>query len=185
MISTMAPSRVKFFVGLLYHKDFIDPSMIESFFAKNQFKKSFSTAPGFYSMANYYSQEMGEAEKLARFWLFFEGTSEREELVELKARAQEWEEEFRREKARSGRVLNIDPGFVSLEQMVLATGKPYSHRLYLGACRQFHVYGELSYVFQEKSWHSLPWTYPDYQQEEVKSHFTTARRELIKDLKAL
>ena len=69
------------------------------------------------------------------------------------------------------RLINIDIGYVAKEQVILATGKPYSHRIYLSE----GVHAELVYTFQDKSFKSLPWTYPDYQDEEKIALFNRIR----------
>ncbi len=57
------------------------------------------------------------------------------------------------------------------EQVLLATGKPYSHRIYLSD----GVFAELVYYFKEKSFHKVSWTYPDYQHEEKIKFFNSIR----------
>ncbi len=184
-INSYPPQKAKFFVGILFHEGETSKEEIISFFNNQGFSACLESEPTFYEMANYYSKEMGPANKLKRFWLTFKGVEDRTKLLELKARSCDWEEYWQKEKKAGGRVVNIDPGFISHEQVVLSTCKPYSHRLYLGAVRHFHIYGELTYVFQHKNWHSLDWTYPDYQIKEVKEFFLSARESLIDDLKEL
>jgi hypothetical protein len=56
------------------------------------------------------------------------------------------------------RRVNIDPGYVSLGKLVLASTKDHAHRLYLGQ----GVYGEVTLTYQRGQFRPWPWTYPDY-----------------------
>jgi hypothetical protein len=56
------------------------------------------------------------------------------------------------------RQVNIDPGYVSLGKLVLATTKDHAHRLYLGQ----GIYGEVTLTYQRGRFRPWPWTYPDY-----------------------
>jgi len=56
------------------------------------------------------------------------------------------------------RRVNLDPGYITLSKLVLATSKDYSHRVYLGA----GIYAETTLRFEGGRWAPWPWTYPDY-----------------------
>ena len=56
------------------------------------------------------------------------------------------------------RRVNLDPGYVSLSKMVLATTKDYSHRIYLGQ----GIYAEVTLHYRHGAFHPWEWTYPDY-----------------------
>ncbi len=67
--------------------------------------------------------------------------------------------EIERDMALDGdRQVNIDPGYVSLGKMVLASTKNHAHRLYLGD----GIYGEGTLTYQGGRFRAWPWTYPDY-----------------------
>jgi hypothetical protein len=101
----------------------------------------------------YYGREMGPG--LVKRYLSFPGHLPPDALVDLKIAAMA--EESR--SAEGGRRrLNLDPGYVFAGGLVLSTGKPAGHRLYLGR----GVWGELTLMFQAKAFRALPWTYPDY-----------------------
>ncbi len=76
------------------------------------------------------------------------------------------------------RTINIDPGYVALEQVVLSTSKPYSHRIHLAD----GIYTDLVYIFQNKNYQILPWTYPDYQEIAKINYFLKIRQELQRNL---
>lgn len=85
-------------------------------------------------------------------------------LPKLKLQANAIEEQV----ARCGRFpearpLNLDPGYVDLGKLVLASTKDHAHRLYLGS----GIYGEVTLYLKKNEWTAWPWTYPDYKRPEV------------------
>ena len=55
--------------------------------------------------------------------------------------------------------MNIDPGYLTLFQLVLASAKPFSHRIYLDR----GIWAEVTLLFRDGTFETLPWTYPDYK----------------------
>ena len=74
--------------------------------------------------------------------------------------------------ARHSRPVNIDPGYVDLSKLVLATTKDAGHRIYLG----HGMYAEVTLRHVHGGWETLPWTYPDYTKAEYHDFFTQVRR---------
>ena len=108
--------------------------------------------------SDYYAKEMGK--DLRRYFLLFAPLALREQLPQVKLRTNELETSY----AWQGkRTVNIDPGYIALEHVVLATTKGYAHRVYLGD----GIFGDLTLMFKNGSYHGLPWTYPDYRSEET------------------
>ena len=69
------------------------------------------------------------------------------------------------------RVVNIDPGYISLAKLVLFTTKNRSHRIYLNK----GIYADLELTFVKKTFTPLEWTYPDYRSREYLDFFNSAR----------
>jgi hypothetical protein len=120
-------------------------------------------------MKEYYSNEMGDMQNLERFFVFYPKLVNREELITAKLLSTKLEIESSH---KDNRIYNLDPGYISKDQVLLATGKPYSHRIYLGE----GVYGELTYRFSGKSFSKLEWTYPDYSHDEIVQQFNFIRQ---------
>jgi hypothetical protein len=97
--------------------------------------------------------------------------------AKLWATFEEEKREVKKEK-QAFRVVNIDVGCLSLENLQLATGKPFSHRIYLGK----GVYSDLTYLFRKKTFEVLPWTYPDYRENEILRFFNLARQTLYRKI---
>lgn len=163
------------FASVLYRSDFFSFSEIRSVWTKYcpsllTFKHSHCP------MKSYYDKEMGSP--LERVWFFSDSLQKRDKLVEDKLWATNWENNNLN---KNKRVLNCDVGMVLLDQVVLATGKPYSHRVYI----RDGVYIELTYQYEQGNYSPLKWTYPDYAHDEVIQAFNTARdyaHQLIKVL---
>ena len=86
-----------------------------------------------------------------------------------------------REMSEDGaRRVNIDPGYVSLGKLVLASTKDHAHRLYLGQ----GIYGEVTLAFQQGRFRPWPWTYPDYAREDYCALFDQIRARYKAQLRA-
>ena len=69
------------------------------------------------------------------------------------------------------RPVNLDPGYVSLSKLVLATTKDYAHRVYLGD----GIYAESTLHWHKGGFEPWPWTYPDYRTEACRAFFARVR----------
>lgn len=99
------------------------------------------------------------------------------ELSKDKLLTNGWETEFAQSyPSQVERPLNIDPGYLSLTKLVLASTKNREHRLYL----QDGIYGEVTLAFRNQAWQSMEWTYPDYQRTDFQSFFTSCRQQILK-----
>jgi hypothetical protein len=106
---------------------------------------------------------------LHRRFLSAERPVSRDALPAIKIAMESIEAEF----SEGGkRTVNLDPGLLSPENFILATGKNYSHRVYLG----MGVFADLTLVFRNGGYQPLPWTYPDYASEEIRSLLRELRR---------
>jgi hypothetical protein len=124
--------------------------------------------------SGYYKKEMGE--NLKRKVIGFQNLIERDKLVEIKIFTNSLEEQFSFEERRT---INIDPGYISGEHLILATGKGFYHRPYLGK----GVYADLTLVYQQKSFRALEWTYPDYNSDNMLGVFYKLREIYTEKLK--
>jgi hypothetical protein len=123
----------------------------------------------FFPMKDYYSKEMGESSSLDRFFIVFVKNVKREEMVSAKLWAQDLEDEYLCDSARS---VNFDIGLLTLENLVLATGKNFSHRPYLGS----GVFADLTLIRKANEFVTTPWTYPDYSNSQVINFFDWSRQ---------
>lgn len=106
-----------------------------------------------FNYTDYYAAEMGGP--LQRRMLVFKELIAQMDLARIKLRTNQIERKYADE---GRRCVNIDPGYLLYERFVLATGKNYSHRIYIGD----GIYADLTLVYRQGAYQSLPWTYPDY-----------------------
>ena len=126
-----------------------------------------------FDYTSYYEREMGPG--LMRRMAAFKPLIAQSSLSSIKLKTNAIEHEFSKDQKRS---INIDPGFMLRERFVLATGKNFAHRIYIGD----HIYADLTLIFQKGSFQALPWTYPDYKATDMQSFLYRVRNKYIKDI---
>ncbi|AMK12320.1 DUF4416 family protein [Pseudodesulfovibrio indicus] len=120
-----------------------------------------------FDQTDYYDKELGTP--ITRRLLAFDALRPLDELADIKLWTNSVEQRF----ARDGRRLfNLDPGFLTQQSLVLATGKNFSHRIYL----KDGIWADLTLIWQKKRWVDFPWTFPDYAGEAMKSRLTKLRQ---------
>jgi hypothetical protein len=76
------------------------------------------------------------------------------------------------------RPINIDPGYISMTKLVLASTKNREHRLYL----RDGIYAEVTLAFRDQRWQPMGWTYADYQRDDVLEFLTQGRQWFTKQV---
>jgi hypothetical protein len=124
-----------------------------------------------FTETQYYNEEMGEG--LIRRYVSAEKLIDPDQLPHWKHLTNLWEDQHSVDGCRA---INIDPGYLTAANLVLASTKPFSHRLYLGR----GIYGEVTMLYMHGEYIKLPWTYPDYlnHQDAIKQirHLYMAQR---------
>ncbi len=113
-------------------------------------------------LTDYYREEMGQP--LFRQFISFQGLMEPEKLPEIKLFTNRLEKKL---SLQGRRTVNIDPGFISDANVIIATCKNHYHRVPL----RRGIYAHVEYVLKYRQLHFLPWTYPDFQGEEYLEFF--------------
>lgn len=169
MLTTQAPTMGLLFGSFLFRKDrFSQDDFISSW--QSLYGESFILVPEVNPLNEYYSKEMGEG--LARIFLLSATPFPRETLLSSKLQALHWEAHWSEEGKRT---VNVDTGFLSSENFLLATTKNYSHRVYLGQ----NIFADLTYDFHQGELRPFPWTYPDYLDSQKKEFFSWGRSFLL------
>ena len=127
-----------------------------------------------FDYTNYYEREMGKP--LYRRIAAFKQLIEQEQLADIKHQTNAIEQAFLED---GRRCVNIDPGYLLLERLVLATGKNFSHRIYL----RRGIYADLTLIYRKGRFVSLPWTYPDYADPQLQNFLYKVRNKYALDLK--
>jgi hypothetical protein len=122
----------------------------------------------------YYEEEMGAP--LFRRIFVFQTLIEQHTLPEIKIFTNQLESKYL---DNSKRAINVDPGYMLRERFVLATGKNYSHRIYIGK----YIYADLTLIYTKGRFQTLPWTYPDYREENMLTYLEKVREKYVSDIK--
>jgi len=130
----------------------------------------FLTEPESFTYTNYYDSEMGQG--IYRQVGSFLELVPSDTLPEIKLLTNQLEIQFSSE---GGRQVNIDPGLLSEERLVLATGKNFTHRIYL----RDGIYADLTLIYQKSGYQPLPWTYPSYREPGLLHLLGALRQKLI------
>ena len=129
----------------------------------------FLSAPGAFPYTTYYNKEMGQ--EIRRQTASFLDLVAPQSLPDIKLRTNEIETGLLRDGKRQ---VNIDPGLLGAERFILATGKNFTHRIYL----RDGIYADLTLIYQKGGYRALPWTYPDYREPEFLHYLEVLRKKL-------
>ncbi len=171
MAEPVIPVRAKLFIGIITNNDellFLAEKRLSKKFGLIDFK----TTKIPFSHTEYYSS-MGK--NLYKVLLSFKKTVKRERIVRIKLYTNSLE---RRLSNKGKRQINIDPGYLTLSNIYLASCKEFFHRVYLG--RGVYLENEFRYV--AKQYRPWEWTYPDYKKPEYLEFFHTVRRMYYKQI---
>ena len=127
-----------------------------------------------FNHTDYYEEEMGR--NLFRKFIVLKNLMDRENIAEVKIITNKIEEKY---SENGKRRINLDPGYISLENFILFTTKNYTHRIYL----EKGIYADLTLIFQNKKFNPLPWTYPDYSEETIRNYLKKIREGYKNQLK--
>jgi hypothetical protein len=170
-----APELVLLVVGVLHRPAFELPPVAERLAGEFGPVAEVSEALPF-DFTDYYAREFGPG--LLRRMIMFDELVDPGRLAAIKLTTNAVENAFRDE--RGQRQVNLDPGVLSAWNFVLATGKGYAHRPYLGS----RIYADLTLVWKNGAFENLPWTYPDYAGEFVQRILARYRTRYLKKLHA-
>jgi len=120
-----------------------------------------------FDQTDYYDSELGTP--ITRRLLAFESLRPLDELADIKKFTNSVEAGHG---DAEGRRFNLDPGFITLQSLVLATGKRSGHRIYL----KDGIWADLTLMWRRKQWETFPWTFPDYAGDDMKTRLTKLRQ---------
>lgn len=123
----------------------------------------------------YYRPEMGAG--LVKQFLAFKKLQSVADMNRSKFLTAQSEDEYRRDGKRT---INLDPGYLTLDKLVLFTTKNFTHRIYI----ERGVFAEITLTYTRSGWRTHSWTYPDYQTDAALGFFTRMRQSLYKTLQA-
>ena len=127
----------------------------------------FQSEPLDFNYTTYYEKEMGS--DLKRRFISFSKLIPIEDLYRIKIYTNRLEAKLSNHMQRQ---VNIDPGYMDLAKLVLASTKDYAHRIYLGK----GIFAEITLSYRNTSFIPNDWTYPDYRSQEYIGIFNEIRK---------
>jgi len=119
-----------------------------------------------FTHTRYYEDEMGPG--LLRCFISFEDLKGPEGAGDYKRFGTEVEGRF---KDAGRRTVNIDPGYLDANKLVLVSGKPGGHKIAIAP----GVYADML-LWYNKGWQAFPWAFPDFRDGSLFPLFQRMRR---------
>lgn len=128
-------------------------------------------SPSFqFTQTDYYQPTMGP--DLRKVFFAFSRPFGQGDLAEVKLQTNEWEQDYARQANHAEpRPLNLDPGYLTLGKLVLASTKDFAHRIYLAR----GIYGEVTLHYKHGHWRPHEWTFADYRSGDYHDFFSQCR----------
>ncbi|ACO04398.1 MULTISPECIES: DUF4416 family protein [Persephonella] len=118
--------------------------------------------------SKYYEKEMGK--DLRKIFIITDRVIDKSEIGDIKKLSMKIEDDMRIEGKRT---VNIDPFYIDMDQVVVATSKYRGNRVYIGE----GIFVELELWYHHGSFQPFLWTYIDYKEH---IHFFNKVRNIYK-----
>jgi hypothetical protein len=145
-------------------------AILERKFGKIDFQSQ--TLP--FNHTDYYEKEFGK--NLKREFVSFKKLVAPADLAKIKIITNKIERSL---SEGLNRTVNIDPGYLNLSKLILASTKDYKHRIYLNK----GVFLEVTLFYQDKTFRAWDWTYPDYKTNDYIAIFNRIREIYAQQIK--
>ncbi|MFQ5648796.1 MAG: DUF4416 family protein [bacterium] len=163
--SLRSPDPVKFVLAVTYREPGLVQEALEPF--SHECGKPDCNSPAFvFNHTRYYEKEMGQ--DLSKQFMSFENLGNREKLVELKLLALSVEQSLTQNQKRR---VNLDPAYLELAKLVVASTKNFAHRIYLAN----GIYGDVQLQYRNGGFIPNSWTYADYRSDLMTEFLTRVR----------
>jgi hypothetical protein len=161
------PGKVRLFLAFLYSPGFEITPVINKL--RERFgPEEFFFGPIAFDYTDYYTQEMGNG--LQKKYFVFNRTESRDTLPQAKVFTNDIEKEY---SVDGRRAINLDPGYLARDKLVLATTKDFFHRLYISN----GIYAEVTLHFKGNgTCRYFSWTYQDYRDNGFTEFILSARK---------
>lgn len=162
---------VRLFCGIIFLDEKIKDRCLRAL--ERRYGPIHAQSPVFdFNTTPYYEKEIGAG--LRRIFVSFHRLLGPEKLASVKLFTNALERRTAHNDRR--RSINIDPGYLNMAKVVLATTKDFVHRIYVGD----GIYEEVTLHFSDKTFRPGPWIYPDFRRADHIALFN-AWRELYRD----
>lgn len=156
---------VKLIIGFIFREEksfHKAKTILEKKFGKIDFQSAVLD----FTHTEYYANEFGD--NLKRAFVSFQKLILPQSISGIKIFTSRIEGKLKKGACRS---INIDPGYLELPKLILASTKDYCHRIYL----RDGIYAEITLFYQGKTFKPWEWTYPDYRSQDYINIFNRIR----------
>lgn len=165
MAQTKKVSDAKLIIGIMYKDIKICKNVID--ILKELFGEIEDSLDYDFSFTKYYEKEMGE--NLKKSILTFKKQIDRTKLADIKLITNGIEDNL---SIKNKRTVNIDPGYMTKDSIILASAKEIPHRVYL----KKGIFADVVLTFYNGNFEHNIRTFPDYRQDIVKDFFKKIRK---------
>lgn len=170
MGAALEPYKVKLFLAIMYHTQEARDKALSRFISKYGEPERGIVTLEVNKYTKYYDGEMGIG--LKKDYIVFEKVLDRTTLPDVKEFTNAIESDF----SKNGmRTVNLDPGYISRDKLVLASTKNFFQRIYLSK----GIYAEITMHYRKGRFRYFSWTYPDYKFPDVIKLLEKARAKLV------
>ncbi len=169
----MKHPKTKLIIGFIFKNEAVLSKAIDilrKYFGKIDFESQIID----FNFTTYYQKEIGTG--LKRKFISFNKLIDPAKLPDIKILANKIEGKF---SVKGNRCINIDPGYIDLAKLVLASTKDFTHRIYLNK----GIYAEITLFYQGNSFKSWDLTYPDYRTDKYIEIFNRLRQIYAQQIK--
>ncbi len=157
------------FMGILYSDEILLTEIIKRL--SKRFGTIIAKSQSYdFNFTDYYEKEFGK--NLKKMFIVFKNKIDREDLPKIKIFTNKLEKKFSKYGKRK---INIDPGYLTMQNIILATTKEMPHRFYLSK----NIFGEVTFVFKKSSCLTYHHTYPDFKTKGVQKFFLKIRKNMF------
>ncbi len=160
------PEPALLFVAALYREEEFFSAALEGL--RTRFGEILmASEPLSWEYSDYYAEELGFP--LRRRFLFFKDRISGENLSDIKRMTIEMEGRL---STGGKRNINLDPGYLTPHNVILASTKNYSHRVYIGK----GIFAEVTLIYKDGRYQPHLFTYRDYASDAYGEIFSRARK---------
>ena len=160
------PGRVKLFTGILYS----DTEVLEQALLclENVYGPVDYRSPEFdFDLTDYYVPEMGKP--IQRFFIAFEKLIHPKSIARIKIETNDIENRIVSDRKRK---VNLDPGYLDYDKVVLASAKYNGQKIYL----DHGIWADLTLHYEKGRFDPYPWSFPDFKSGIYNEVFLEIRR---------
>jgi len=165
--------KAKFFTGIMYSDEDTYQKAVKELVKKFGKIEHESHEYDFTDFTTYYEDEMGD--NIKKKFFVFKKLIARDKLADIKLWTNALENKFSKLNKRK---INLDPGYFTMHNLVLASAKDRAHKIYL----KKGIYADLTLLFGKNSCQHMPHTFKDFKTKEVQEFFCRIRNLSKKEL---